>query len=149
MTTIASRMFPRLRPICDVHRGLIRDLKSAIREGKISNSPTSGIGFESKLSNRLVCLELQNEKRKNSITAKMMLDLTYIVDQLYFDHSYDSTLGLILASTGTHFSAGLDLNLLKTFFNTPSRGAAMYDLMSDCLDRKSLKPTLFYLKTHI
>lgn len=65
----------------------------------------------------------------------MMLHLIDIMDRLYFETAFDSTLGLILRSTGTHFSSGLNLNLLKSYFNTPSKGVAMYDLMTDCLNR--------------
>ena len=130
MSTIAARFFPKLRPIREVHRVLVGEL-----EGVVKRDAQEGIFSYAKLSNRLVHIELQNESRKNSISARMMLDLVDIVDRLYFETAYDSCLGLVLRSTGTHFSSGLNLNLLKSYFNTPSKGVAMYDLMTDSLNR--------------
>ena len=130
MSTIAARFFPKLRPVREVHRVLVGEL-----EGVVKSDAQEGIFSYAKLSNRLVHIELQNENRKNSITARMMLDLVDIVDRLYFETAFDSCLGLVLRSTGTHFSSGLNLNLLKSYFNTPSKGVAMYDLMTDSLNR--------------
>ena len=80
MSTIASRLFPKLRPIREVHRVLIGELEGVVANGE---GTQESIDSYAKLSNRLVHVELQNEMQKNSVRIIVFEQYTVIYYNLH------------------------------------------------------------------
>ena len=85
-------------------------------------------------------LIIDNAKKRNSITGKMMNQFAEIVDKLVPAYSTsgaeNSVVGVILTGSGKDaFCSGADLTLAREVLNTPAKGGLMSAFMTDALNR--------------
>ncbi len=119
------------KSLAETHRPFLTLLKE-FSAANVSSSAGQCV-LKAHADARVSVLEIDNAKRRGSISDSMMLQLASIVDEL--ESRSDPPTALIIASKGSVFCSGLDLNLAKNCINTPERGGLMCAFMSDALDR--------------
>ncbi len=90
--------------------------------------------------NQLGVIIINNPTKRGAISAEMMLQFANVIDEL--EGEMNPPMGLVFASSGQYFSAGLDLNLAKNCINTNEIGAAMQLYMSDATNRLRALPCI-------
>jgi hypothetical protein len=90
-----------------------------------------------KIEGNLAYIQLDNPKKKNAVSGKMMYELAVAIDKLLSKRAEgDQTIvGLIYRGSGKFFSSGADITLVKEVLNTPETGVAMSDFMTDVITR--------------
>lgn len=103
-------------------------LKSVENNGK----QDGGRIFHQYIYDNKVCqITIDNQKKRNSISGRMMCDIARIFDEILYDKK---PLAVIIHGQGDMFCSGADLSLSLNEINTPEKGLQMSYFMTDALN---------------
>ncbi|CAG8564378.1 16779_t:CDS:2 [Cetraspora pellucida] len=155
LTSIQKNLKPRIiRRFGSLHENLtsIREELRKLGHGSVTFDPKHSLGIG--------LLTLQNPKRHNALSGKMMAELSDIVDELEnivqtntdanLNHENnecvlnkgDNLVGIIVTGSKNTFCSGLDLSVAKDHILTPENGKKMSLLMQDTLFRFGQLPLI-------